>query len=185
VDGPSGEKGLQGKPGKKGEDGLPGPPGPPGPPGAPQVCRDCSKDADDECYECNEFFSDKEIAANKLSAANDAKNPNSVKKKPEEPEKVTTNGISPALNPDPKEKNLKIDAKNKKKNMLRDENLKLAKACKPMKWTFDQENKYPKVYDAVKSIEDDDKYKEYYAKCSVTKEKNPSVNPKPNAWVKK
>ena len=62
--------------------------------------------------------------------------------------------------------------------MLREENLKQAKECKPLVWTFEQEDMFPKVYDKVGPIENEHKYKKYWLAC---KEKNKmvSTNPKP------
>ena len=79
-------------------------------------------------------------------------------------------------NKNPKE--LKISKEEPRKNMLREENLKLAKECKPMKWTFVQENLYPKNYDDVKEIEKDARYLKYYNTCADRK-KVVKENPKP------
>ena len=88
-------------------------------------------------------------------------------------------GIKTAVRPNPKKDALKVDEKEPRLNMLREENLNKAKECKPLVWTFEQENMFRKVYDTVGPIEDDHKYLKYWLACQE-KKKVVRSNPKPN-----
>ena len=83
------------------------------------------------------------------------------------------------MRPNPKKNDLQHDEKEPRLNMLREENLKMAKECRPLVWTFEQENLFRKDYDNVQPIEDDHKYMKYWLACQE-KKKVVKTNPKPN-----